>query len=335
MRSRPLPRKNPPPLQRLKRFALVRSAIFYRSGGYTPLLGKEHSMKTLDLNQVREELEIFLESQGLSQAALGRALGISSASISTFRKGEYKGNNKELGRKIKLYLDDYANKNKRGTKKENVQVYESHDKQMADFVMNEAVRDKEIAIIVGCAGSGKSTIAKDYARIHPNVILIEATLHSTARVILDELCERLHISGGRNLHEKVILIAKELKRRDVVILIDEAEHLSVRALEDLRRIWDFSSCPLILFGTEILLKNLIGKNGELRQLYSRIGGKWNMKGLSQEECGALFTQGIHAYTKGNFRSSAKLYAKAARLAELHNVKLDKDIIAQAVSMIIV
>ena len=292
-------------------------------------------MKTLDLNQVREELEIFLESQGLSQAALGRALGISSASISTFRKGEYKGNNKELGRKIKLYLDDYANKNKRGTKKENVQVYESHDKQMADFVMNEAVRDKEIAIIVGCAGSGKSTIAKDYARIHPNVILIEATLHSTARVILDELCERLHISGGRNLHEKVIWIAKELKRRDVVILIDEAEHLSVRALEDLRRIWDFSSCPLILFGTEILLKNLIGKNGELRQLYSRIGGKWNMKGLSQEECGALFTQGIHAYTKGNFRSSAKLYAKAARLAELHNVKLDKDIIAQAVSMIIV
>ncbi|WP_334088619.1 AAA family ATPase, partial [Helicobacter typhlonius] len=286
-----------------------------------------------DLNQVREELEIFLESQGLSQAALGRALGVSSASISTFRKGEYKGNNKELGRKIKLYLDNYAKKSSKDIKE--VAIFESKDKQMADFVMSEAVRDKEIAIIVGCAGSGKSTIAKDYARLHPNAILIEATLHSTARVILDELCERLHISGGRNLHEKVILIAKELKRRDVVILIDEAEHLSVRALEDLRRIWDFSSVPLILFGTEILLKNLIGKNGELRQLYSRIGGKWNMKGLSQEECEALFIKGIHAYTKGNFRSSSKLYAKAARLAELHDVKLDKDIIAQAVSMIIV
>ncbi len=290
-------------------------------------------MKTLDLNQVREELEIFLESQGLSQAALGRALGVSSASISTFRKGEYKGNNKELGRKIKLYLDNYAKKSSKDIKE--VAIFESKDKQMADFVINEAVRDKEIAIIVGCAGSGKSTIAKDYARLHPNAILIEATLHSTARVILDELCERTHISGGRNLHEKVLLIAKELKRRDVVIFIDEAEHLSVRALEDLRRIWDFSSCPLILFGTEILLKNLIGKNGELRQLYSRIGGKWNMKGLSQEECETLFFKGIHAYTKGNFRSSEKLYRRAARLAELHNVKLDKDIIAQAVSMIIV
>lgn len=291
-------------------------------------------MKTLDLNQVREELEIFFESQGLSQAALGRALGISGASISTFRKGEYKGNNKELGRKIKLYLDDYTSKDK-GADTQSVQVYESHDKQMADFVINEAVRDKEIAIITGVAGSGKSTIAKDYARIHPNAILIEATLHSTARVILDELCERLHISGGRNLHEKVILIAKELKRRDVVILIDEAEHLSVRALEDLRRIWDFSSCPLILFGTEILLKNLIGKNGELRQLYSRIGGKWHLKGLSEAETNEVFIKGIHSYTKGNFRSSSKLYKRACRLAELHNVKLDKDIIAQAVSMIIV
>lgn len=289
-------------------------------------------MKTLDLNQVREELEIFLNVQNVSQAALSRALGISSASISTFRKGEYKGNNEELARKIKLYLDNYAKKSSKDIKE--VAIFESKDKQMADFVINEAVRDKEIAIIVGCAGSGKSTIAKDYASCHPNAILIEATLHSTARVILDELCERLHISGGRNLHEKVILIAKELKRRDVVILIDEAEHLSVRALEDLRRIWDFSSVPLILFGTEILLKNLMGKNGELRQLYSRIGGKWNMKGLSQEECETLFTQGIHAYTKGNFRSSGKLYKRACRLAELHNVKLDKDIIAQAVSMII-
>ncbi len=289
-------------------------------------------MKNVDLNQVREELEIFLESQGLSQAALGRAIGVSSASISTFRKGEYKGNNKELGHKIKLYLDNYAKKSSKDIKE--VAIFESKDKQMADFVINEAVRDKEIAIIVGCAGSGKSTIAKDYARIHPNAILIEATLHSTARVILDELCERTHISGGRNLHEKVLLISKELKRRDVVILIDEAEHLSVRALEDLRRIWDFSSCPLIPFGTEILLKNLIGKNGELRQLYSRIGGKWHLKGLSEAETNEVFIKGIHAYTKGNFRSSVKLYKRACRLAELHNVKLDKDIIAQAVSMII-
>ena len=289
-------------------------------------------MKNVDLNQVCEELEIFLKVQNISQAALGRAIGVSSASISTFRKGEYKGNNKELGRKIKLYLDNYAKKKSKDIKE--VAIFESKDKQMADFVINEAVRDKEIAIIVGCAGSGKSTIAKDYARLHPNAILIEATLHSTARVILDELCERTHISGGRNLHEKVLLIAKELKRRDVVIFIDEAEHLSVRALEDLRRIWDFSSCPLILFGTEILLKNLIGKNGELRQLYSRIGGKWHLKGLSEAETNEVFIKGIHAYTKGNFRSSVKLYKRACRLAELHNVKLDKDIIAQAVSMII-
>lgn len=289
-------------------------------------------MINVDLNQVRSELEIFLETQGVSQAALSRALGISGASISCFRKGEYKGNNEELAKKIKLYLDDYSKKGAREAEVES--VFESQDKRMADFVINEAVRDKEIAIITGCAGSGKSTIAKDYARIHPNVILIEATLHTTPRVLLDELCERLHITGGRSLHDKVVAISRELKRADVILLIDEAEHLSVRALEDLRRIWDFSGVPLILFGTEILLKNLMGKNGELRQLYSRIGGKWHMKGLSQEECEAVFIKGIHPYTKGNFRASSKLYKRADRLAGLHSVKVDKEVIAQAVSMII-
>ena len=108
---------------------------------------KENYMKNVDLNQVCEELEIFLKVQNISQAALGRAIGVSSASISTFRKGEYKGNNKELGRKIKLYLDNYAKKKSKDIKE--VAIFESKDKQMADFVINEAVRDKEIAIIVG------------------------------------------------------------------------------------------------------------------------------------------------------------------------------------------
>lgn len=291
-------------------------------------------MKDSDLNQVREELEMFLSTQNVSQAALARALGISSASISTFRKSEYRGNNEELAKKIKLYLDDYLLKNRGAKESKKLCVYESHDKQMADFVINEAVLDKEIALITGVAGSGKSTIAKDYASKHPNAILIEATLHTTARVLLDDLCERLHLSGGKNLHEKITMIARELKRRDVVILIDEAEHLSVRALEDLRRIWDFSSTPLVLFGTEILLKNLMGRNGELRQLYSRIGGKWNMRGLDENECKAVFFDGIYAYTKGNFRSSFKLYSRACRLAQLHSVDVDKDIIAQSCSMII-
>ena len=119
-----------------------------------------------------------------------------------------------------------------------------------------------------------------------------------------------------------------------MLLIDEAEHLPLRALEDLRRIYDFSSTPLILAGTEILLKNLVGRNKELRQLYSRICGKWAMQGLSKEESDAFYGTGIFAHAKGNFRASEKLHKKSVRLAALNGCAVGEEIIAQACGMVI-
>lgn len=286
----------------------------------------------LSVEQTRRDLESFLSVNEVSQSALSRALGVSAAAISTFRKGEYKGKADELSRKIYLYLENY--KSKAHKKPVESVVFESKDYKMANFVIDEAVNEREIALITGTAGSGKSTIAQSFAKSHPNAILVEATLHTSAKVLLEELEGRLNLPPAKNCHEKVVHIAKELKRRDVVILIDEAEHLSVRALEDLRRIWDFSGVPLVLFGTEILMKNLMGKNGELRQLYSRIGGKWHLKGLDEKECASITTKGIFKFTQGNFRSSSKLFKRAKRLAELHEVEISEEIITQAASMII-
>ncbi len=289
------------------------------------------------IEKVRKDLQMFMEIHNVSQNALCRALGINPSAISTFRKGEYKGNNEELAKKLKLYMDNFIAKKSDSRNNENIKVFSSNDKKMADFVINEAYHDKQIALITGGAGSGKSTIVKEYVATHPNAILIEATLHTTAKVLLEILSEKLSIAHTKSLHDKVVAISLELRKRDVIILIDEAEHLPLRALEDLRRIWDFSQCPIILVGTEILLKNLMGKNGELRQLYSRIDGKWHVRGLDKSESRAYYGnvgETIFKYTKGNFRSSAKLYRKAKRLASLHNTEIQEEIIAQASSMII-
>ena len=290
-------------------------------------------MQNLDLNKVRTDLELFMGANEVSQKAISRALGVSDTAISQFRKGEYKGKADALAQKIALYLENYQNKGTKTPLKPD-ELFISNDFKYAKFVIDEAAREKEIAIITGTAGSGKSTIAAAWAKQHPNAILIEATLHTTPKVLLEEIEHALRLPQAKNCHEKILAISKDLKRRDVVLLIDEAEHLSVKALEDLRRIWDFSGVPLILFGTEILMRNLMGKNGELRQLYSRIGGKWQLKGLSKDECAQVTTEGVWNYTQGNFRSSVKLFKRALRLAEMHGTALDGDILASAVSMII-
>lgn len=290
---------------------------------------KGKAMEAIELSTIRAELEAFMSRENVSQASLSRALGVSASAISLFLKDKYAGKASELAEKIKLYIKNFSKR-----ESEETRIFFSKDKKMSDFVIAEAIENREIAIITGEAGSGKSTIAKEWSKSHPNVVLLEATLHTTASVLLKELGTQFGVNGGANLHESVSNISRYLKNADVVLMIDEAEHLPLRALEDLRRIWDFSGVPLILFGTEILTRNLMGKNGELRQLYSRIGGKYKMKGLDREECKEVFCEEIYPYTLGNFRSSHKLYKRATRLAELHKEELSIEIIQNAVNMVI-
>lgn len=284
------------------------------------------------MNEIIKKLNEFLKDNEISASALARAIGVSSAAISQFRQGVYKGDVKSISQKVENYINNYQNKDKKVALKD--EFFLSKDAKMAKFIINEAINEREIALIYGVAGSGKTTILKEFVKNNPNAILIEATCHTTAKVLLDELCEALKIDGVSSINAKLKTVARFLKDNDKIILIDEAEHLPLRALEDLRRIYDFSRTSMILCGTEILINNLMGKNKELRQLYSRICGKWCMQGLSEAECDSFYSDGIYEHTNGNFRSSAKLYKKALRLAQLNECELDSEIIANATQMVI-
>ena len=277
------------------------------------------------MQETVKKLDAFLQDNSVSMSALARALGVSPSLISQFRSGSYKGDSQAIAAKINSYIDNHNKKSKISQPEpKKGEFFVSTDVKMANFVINEAILEREIALIYGAAGSGKTTILQEFAKNNPNVVLIEATCHTSAKVLLEDLCEAL----------KIKVAARFLKSNDKIVMIDEAEHLPLRALEDLRRIYDFAKMPLILCGTQILLKNLMGKSGELRQLYSRICGKWTMRGLSEEECEKFYAKNIFEYSKGNFRSSSKLYKKALRLASLNECEIDEQIIEQATQMVI-
>ncbi|WP_205421816.1 hypothetical protein, partial [Campylobacter fetus] len=56
---------------------------------------------------VKNELNTFLISQEVSASALARSIGVSPGAISQFKKGEYKGDNEGLSKKIKAYLNTW------------------------------------------------------------------------------------------------------------------------------------------------------------------------------------------------------------------------------------
>ncbi|WKW21670.1 hypothetical protein [Campylobacter fetus] len=61
---------------------------------------------------VRSELGLYLTDKEVSASALARSIGVSPGAISQFKKGEYKGDNEGLAKKIKAYLNSQNAKKK-------------------------------------------------------------------------------------------------------------------------------------------------------------------------------------------------------------------------------
>lgn len=92
------------------------------------------------IEKIRKDLEVFMEVNNVSQNALSRALGINASAISTFRKGEYKGNNEELARKIELYIQNTNNK-KTNSEMDTSKIYETNDKRTKAKDIKRRARD--------------------------------------------------------------------------------------------------------------------------------------------------------------------------------------------------
>ncbi|WP_350355654.1 AAA family ATPase [Serratia symbiotica] len=124
---------------------------------------------------------------------------------------------------------------------------------------------------LGWAGLGKSMVLRQYASSYKDVILIEADLGYTTKVLLQELCDRLGVNKRGNIHDLTENSITALHDTGWLVLIDEAELLPYRALEAMRRIHDRAGAGVVLAGMPRLLLNLKGRRGEYAQLYSRVG----------------------------------------------------------------
>ncbi|USS96016.1 AAA family ATPase [Serratia symbiotica] len=105
-------------------------------------------------------------------------------------------------------------------------------------------------------------VLRQYASSYKDVILIEADLGYTTKVLLQELCDSLGVNKRGNIHDLTENSITALHDTGWLVLIDEAELLPYRALEAMRRIHDRAGAGVVLAGMPRLLLNLKGRRGE-------------------------------------------------------------------------
>ncbi|HBE9179093.1 TPA: AAA family ATPase [Serratia fonticola] len=297
------------------------------------------------MTAIIERLKEVMHRKGYNQSDIARAIGKSPAVISAYLNAKYTGDVKNLEEELVVFIQRETDKDRirRVLSKYVPTSMASHGLEVARM----AHLDCDINVITGAAGLGKTMILREYATRYRDAILIEADPGYTARVLLEELCNRLGQSKRGNMHELSESCITALRDSGRVILIDEAELLPYRALEVLRRIHDKAGVGVVLAGMPRLIINLKGRRGEFAQLYSRVGFALDLgEQLPQEDLLKMLISMVpeaeniavgEAFckaAKGNARRMFKLARGVSRASEINQKPIDKVMINKFTEMLI-
>lgn len=172
----------------------------------------------------------------------------------------------------------------------------------------------DIAVIHGGAGLGKTSTARWYASTRPNVWIAVMT---PATCSLAPCLERvLEACGVRGQGGRAARLEEALRMRvngvRGLLIVDEAQHLSLRALETLRALHDATGAGLALMGNAVVYARLTGgrRAAEFAQLFSRVGKRVRLTQVEDGDVDALLEAwGAKLSRPENFRKEALAIAR--------------------------
>jgi DNA transposition AAA+ family ATPase len=268
------------------------------------------------------------EGKRISQAKAAQALGYSAGTISAYKSRNYNGNISALEAKIEAWLKREA---RRATRLE-VPLAETSVTDQIRKAIAIAQDERDIAVIVGEAGTGKSTAIRQYAAESHSAIIVEVDPNFSRTVLITEIAHAIGVDQKGSSAAIIARIVEALKERDAVLIIDEADYLSDASLELVRRIInDKAQTGVVLVGLPRLEYKLRNLRNDHEQLTSRVGvfvklcrikkadvikilsGVW--KDLTGEAVDAFVS-----VAAGSVRTLVKLMGRVRQVMELNRIE---------------
>ncbi len=276
----------------------------------------------------RDRMREAMRQAGLSQAAAAREVGISPSALNQWLQGKYAGSNEEIESKVENWLSARGREDDGSGALPAVPAFfrsPSSQKILDTLAYGQMAGD--IVCIYGGPGVGKTVSLRQYRDTNPSV-WIATMAPDSAPVVpsLEEVAEAVGIKDAAGGARKIArAIRRKVEGTRGLLIIDEAQHLSVAALEQMRSIHDATGIGLALVGNEAVYARLTGgtRASHFAQLFSRIGSRlfisrptigdvralaaaWNVKGKAELD----LLQQI-ASKPGALRGVSKVLAYAA------------------------
>ena len=210
----------------------------------------------------------YMNSTKKTQSQVAKELDISASALSGFLSGTYK-----TPHTITSKIEELAeiSTQKKVAPKEPAFAETSISRDITNAIKYSHLQGK-ISVIYGDAGIGKTMAFRNY--LEQNTLAIGITISPTFASITgvnEKLAEQLGVRE-RVSRKQTMEIINKLRGSGRVVVIDEAQHLTVRALNHLRCISDESGVGICFIGNDEVYSKLKGSGrADFAQLFSRIG----------------------------------------------------------------
>jgi DNA transposition AAA+ family ATPase len=278
------------------------------------------------------------EGKRISQNKAAAALGYSSAVISAYKNRNYSGNVKALEEKIGAWI---KREDRRLTRVE-IPTADTSTMEQVRRAITIAQDETDIAVIIGEAGTGKTTALRQYEKESHSTLLIEVDPSFSKVTLITEIARTLGVEDKGGMNAVVERVIEALKDRDAVLIIDEADYLSDSSLELVRRVInDKARTGVVLVGLPRLEYKIRNLRNDHEQLASRIGVLVKLGKLKKADAEKIITgvwtdlpKGIiEAFVKtanGSTRTLVKLMGRVHQLMGINRIeKPDAEIITAA------
>lgn len=232
-------------------------------------LSKNHDEALVQ--RVRE----IMAAERLSQAAVSTQVGVHYTRFSQWLNRKYPGDVEGIQNNVRRWLDSRAAEAELTEQLPTAPAFcDTPSSQAVMAALSFAQIAGSIACIYGGAGVGKTTTIRRYQENNPNVWVLAAT-PSTARPgpVLYRICQTLGVRVSTQVHAMETNIVDRIRDTRGLLVIDEAQHLCHRALDQVRAIHDTTGIGVVLAGNEIVYSQMTGgkRAPGFAQLFSRIG----------------------------------------------------------------
>ncbi|EBW7037448.1 transcriptional regulator [Salmonella enterica subsp. enterica serovar Bonariensis] len=248
-----------------------------------------------DISEVINTVNDLIQREVYTQAAIAKEIGVADATLSAFRRGKYAGDN---GRITSALLSWYENWQQQCSLPEPPQFVVTKTVQELRALFQAVRLLGCINVVVGVPGVGKTFTARDYCS-NPNTWMITLSpAQSSVTECLLELAEALGVldlSSGKERYktkgELCRIIRQRLSGSKGLVIVDEADHLGVDGLEQLRAIQDATGVGMVLIGNPKGLSKAAGNNkDDLARLYSRIARAKRLTRVKKADVDAIAEQ---------------------------------------------